>query len=53
MVKDESGNNNSAIMKDGVQVVLSGGKCDGAVALNGMDFKCYAESVNQKYIFCM
>ena len=39
MVKDESGNNNFAIMKNGVQVVRSGGKCDGAVFLNGMGFK--------------
>ena len=41
MVKDESGNDNSAIMKNGVQVVPSGGKCDGAVFLNGMGFKYY------------
>ena len=41
MVKDESGNNNFAIMKNGVQVVRSGGKCDGAVFLNGMGFKWY------------
>ena len=41
MVKDESGNDNSAIMKNGVQVVPSGGKCDGAVFLNGMGFKFY------------
>ena len=40
MVKDESGNNNSAVMKNHVQVVPRGGKCDGAVSLNGMDFKC-------------
>ena len=39
MVKDESGNNNFAIMKNGVQVVPSGGKCNGAVSLNGMGFK--------------
>ena len=39
MVKDESGNNNFAIMKNGVQVIRSGGKCDGAVFLNGMGFK--------------
>ena len=36
MVKDESGNNNFAIMKNGIQVLSSGGKCDGAVSLNGM-----------------
>ena len=36
MVKDESGNNNFAIMKNGIQVLPSGGKCDGAVSLNGM-----------------
>ena len=41
MVKDESGNNNSALMKNGVQVVPSGGKCDGAVFLNGKGFKFY------------
>ena len=41
MVKDESGNNNFAIMKNGVQVVPNGGKCDGAVSLNGMGFKGY------------
>ena len=41
MVKDESGNNNSAFMKNGVQVVPSGGKCDGAVFLNGKGFKFY------------
>ena len=41
MVKDESANNNFAIMKNSVQVVSSGGKCDGAVSLNGMGFKCY------------
>ena len=41
MVKDESANNNFAIMKNGVQVVSSGGKCDGAVSLNGMGFKSY------------
>ena len=41
IVKDESGNNNSAIMKNGVQVVPLGGKCDGAVSLNGIGFKFY------------
>ena len=46
MVKDESRNNNSAIMKNGVQVVPSGGKCDGAVSLNGMVFKCYEKCLN-------
>lgn len=46
MVKDESANNNSAIMKNGAQVVSSGGKCDGAVSLNGMGFKYYEKRVN-------
>ena len=41
MVKDESGNNNFAIMKNGIQVLSSGGKCDGAVSLNGMGSICY------------
>ena len=41
LVKDESGNNNSAILENGVQVVPIGGKCDGAVSLNGMGFKLY------------
>ena len=46
MVKDESRNNNFAIMKNGVQVVPSDGKCDGAVSLNGMVFKCYEKCLN-------
>ena len=41
MVKDESRNDNSAIMENGVQVVPLGGKCDGAVSLNGIGFKFY------------
>ena len=41
MVKDESGNNNSAVMGNGSQVVPLGGKCDVAVSLNGIGFKFY------------
>ena len=39
IVKDESGNNNSAIMTNDVQVDQMGGKCGGAVSLNGMGFE--------------
>ena len=43
MVKDESGNNNFATMKNDAQVISSGGKCDDAASLNGMGFKCYVK----------
>lgn len=52
-VKDESGNNNSAIMENGVKVVQSGGKCGGAVSLNGTGFKCYEKCMDGKCIFCV
>ena len=42
-VKDESGNNNSAIME---KVVSSDGKCNGAVSLNGTGFQCYGKCIN-------
>lgn len=45
-VKDESGNNNSATIENGASVVWSGGKCDGAVFLNGTVFKCYEKYIN-------
>ena len=45
-MKDESGNNNSATIENGASVVWSGGKCDGAVFLNGTVFKCYEKYIN-------
>ncbi|XP_057309168.1 uncharacterized protein LOC130647358 isoform X2 [Hydractinia symbiolongicarpus] len=36
-VKDESGNNNNAVMKNGAEIIYEGGKCDSAASLLGGD----------------